>query len=176
MIPSALAIGAAALGVVACGGSNEDMGASAGPSTAGSSAGIVSVAHVDGSDVLADRAGRTLYTSDVEKGGEIRCVDACTSLWRPILASSADARKAAGELDMKLGVVTRPEGEQQLTLDGLPLYTFTEEDAGKLDGDGFVDDFQGRRFEWEAARTSGGSPSSGPSAPSDSSPGGGYGY
>jgi predicted lipoprotein with Yx(FWY)xxD motif len=172
IILSTLAIGAAALGVVACGSSDDDSAMN----TAGRSTGVVSVADVDGTDVLADSAGKTLYSAAVEKGGEIHCVDACTSFWEPTLASSDDAKRAAGELDEKLGVVTRPGGEEQLTFDGLPLYTFAEEDAGKLEGDGFVDDFQGTRFEWEAARTSGASRSSGPSAPSDNSPGGGYGY
>jgi predicted lipoprotein with Yx(FWY)xxD motif len=161
-------MGAAAFGVVACGGSGDESSASSGSSGTA----IVSVANVDGSDVLADSAGKTLYSAAVEKGGMILCVDACTSFWEPILASAPDAEKASGDLDADLGVVMRPDGEQQLTFDGLPLYTFTEEEAGKLDGDGFVDDFQGTHFEWEAARTSGGSPSS---APSDSGPGG-YGY
>ena len=166
IILSTLAIGAAAFGLVACGSSDDDSGAS----TAGSSAGIVSVANVGGTAVLADSARKTLYSAAVEEGGKVHCVDACTSFWEPMLASSADAGKAAGELDANLGVVKRPDGEQQLTLDGLPLYTFTEEDAGTLDGDGFVDDFQGTPFEWEAARTSGSG------GPSDDGPRSGYGY
>jgi predicted lipoprotein with Yx(FWY)xxD motif len=167
-----LVIGAAGLGVAACGSSDEESAASG----AGSSTGMVSVAHVDGTDVLADSAGKTLYSAAVEKGGKILCVDGCTSFWDPMLASSADAEKAARELGAKLGVVRRPDGEQQLTLKGLPLYTFAEEKAGKLEGDGFVDDFQGTHFKWEAARTSGGSRSSGSSGQSDNSPDGGYGY
>jgi predicted lipoprotein with Yx(FWY)xxD motif len=167
-----LTIGAAALGVVACGSNDDDPGAR----SASSSTGIVSVAKVHGTDVLADSSGKTLYSAAVEKGGMIRCVDACTSFWDPMLASSADARKADGRLDAKLGVVKRPDGDRQLTLDGLPLYRFAEEDAGKLEGDGFVDDFKGTHFEWEAARTSGGSGSSDSTAPSDHSTGGGYGY
>lgn len=172
IILSTLVIGAAALSVVACGSSNDDSGAS----TAGSSTGIVSVANVDGTDVLADSAGKTLYSAAVEKGDKILCVDACTSFWDPMPASSAGAKKASGALDAHFGVVKRPDGKQQLTFGGLPLYTFAEEGAGKLEGDGFVDDFQGTRFEWEAARTSGGSPSSGSGAPSNNNSGGGYGY
>jgi len=169
IIISALLIGAAALGVAACGGSDDETGAS----LAGSSTAIVSVASVGGTDVLADDSGMTLYSAAVEQGGEILCVDECTSFWEPVQASPADAGTAAGELDLDLSVVQRPDGEQQLALDGLPLYTFTEEQAGALDGDGFVDEFQGTRFEWEAARTSGGSPSSGSSG---DDPRDGYGY
>jgi predicted lipoprotein with Yx(FWY)xxD motif len=163
IILSTLVIAAAALGVVACG---EDD-----PAPSAASTGTVSMAEVDGTDVLADSSGKTLYTAAVEKDGKILCVDGCVSFWDPLLGSSADADSAAADLDADIGVVKRPDGEQQLTFDGLPLYTFTEEGAGKLDGDGFEDDFQGTHFEWEAARTSGGS-----SAPSDNGQGGGYGY
>jgi predicted lipoprotein with Yx(FWY)xxD motif len=156
----------AALGIAAC-GSDDDSGASA----AGSSGGIVSVADVDGTDVLADSAGKTLYSAAVEKGGKILCIDGCTAFWKPILATRADAKTASGQLDANLGVVKRPDGGQQLTFDGLPLYTFTDEGTGKLQGDGFADDFEGTHFEWQAARTSGGAP-----APSDNGSGGGYGY
>ena len=149
------------IGVGACG------------SDSGGTAVVVSVANVDGTNVLADSAGKTLYGAAVEKGGEIHCVAACTSHWKPMLASSAAAEKAAADVDAKLGVVKRPDGNEQLTFDGLPLYTFAEEGAGRLDGDGFADDFQGTHFEWNAARTSG---SSGPDSPSDGSPSGSYGY
>ena len=87
----------------------------------------------------------------------IHCVGACTTFWQPMLASKAAAEKAAGNLGAQLGVVKRPGGQEQLTFDGLPLYTFAEEGSGKLQGDGFADDFQGTHFQWMAARTSGGS-------------------
>jgi predicted lipoprotein with Yx(FWY)xxD motif len=169
IILSTLVLGAAALGLAACGSGDDDSSSN----TAASGGGLVSVANVDGTDVLADSSGKTLYSAPVEKGGKIRCVDACTSFWDPALGSSVDAKKAAGEVDAKLGTVERPDGKQQLTFDGLPLYTFNEEDAGKLEGDGFTDDFQGTHFEWQAARTSGGSSSSGSSGGNGSR---GYGY
>src|SRR5215211_9144188 len=95
----ALTIGAAALGVAACGGGEEE-GASTSAGT-----GIVSVASVDGTDVLADSDGRTLYSTEVEKGGKIRCVEACTSFWDPVLASPGEAKSAMSDLDLDLGVV-----------------------------------------------------------------------
>lgn len=168
-----VAIGAIALGVMGCGGSEGDENVGAG--AAGAGVGVVSVASVDGTDVLADSGGRTLYSAAVEQDGRILCVDACTSFWKPVVASPDDAQSAARKLDADLGVVDRPDGKQQLTFDGLPLYTFVEEGAGELEGDGFVDAFQGTRFEWNAARADGGSGSAGSNAPSDS-PAGGYGY
>jgi predicted lipoprotein with Yx(FWY)xxD motif len=166
MILSTLVIGAAAFGVAACGSSDDESGGSA----AAASGGLVSMATVDGTDVLADSAGKTLYSAAVEKGGTIRCVDGCKAFWDPVAASSADARKAAADLGVNLGVVKRPDGASQLTFDGLPLYTFAEEGAGKLKGDGFADDFHGTHFDWQAARTSGSS------APSDTNSRGSYGY
>jgi predicted lipoprotein with Yx(FWY)xxD motif len=150
IILSTLLIGAAAVGVAACGSSDDSSGAS-------TTGGVVSVATVDGTDVLADSAGKTLYSAAVEKGGKIRCVGACTTFWEPMLASKAAADKAAGTLGAQLGVVMRPGGQEQLTFHGLPLYSFAEEGTGKLQGDGFADDFQGTHFQWMAARTSGGS-------------------
>ena len=158
----ALAIGAVALVLAGCGGGDSDEGAGAGAGA------VVSVATVDGTDVLTDSSGRTLYTTTAEEGGMILCVDACTSFWEPVVGSADDADAAGAELGADVGVVDRPGGEKQLTFNGLPLYTFAEEDAGRLQGDGFVDDFQGTHFEWEAARTDG-SQSTAPS-------GGGYGY
>jgi predicted lipoprotein with Yx(FWY)xxD motif len=159
----ALALGAGALGIAGCGGSDGEESADAQAGT-----GVVSVANVDGTDVLADFAGRTLYTADVEKGGKVLCVEACTSFWQPVLDSASEAEAAAAELDAPVGVIQRPGGDEQLTFNGMPLYTFTQERAGQLEGDGFVDDFQGTRFEWEAAVT--GSGSDAPSA----GRGGGY--
>jgi predicted lipoprotein with Yx(FWY)xxD motif len=162
----ALAIAAAALVLAACGGGSGDDN---GTTTTAAGSGLVSVQSVDGTNVLADAEGRTLYSADVERSG-IRCTEACTSFWDPADATASEAQSAAAELGLDLGTVQRPDGERQLTFDGLPLYVFTEEGPGQLDGDGFVDDFQGTHFEWTAARTGADSGPSGASAPSDSSP------
>ena len=146
-----VAIGLAAVALAACGGS--DAGDDGNATAADTSGGIVSVKSVDGTDVLVDSDGRTLYTADVEKGGRILCTGMCTSFWDPIGASAREAKTAASGLELDLGVVKRPGGAEQLTFDGVPLYSFTDEEPGRLDGDGFVDDFQGTHFEWAAATT-----------------------
>jgi predicted lipoprotein with Yx(FWY)xxD motif len=162
---AALATGLAAVLLAACGGGDDSGSATA----ADKSAGVVSVRSVDGSDVLADSAGKTLYSAKVERG-HIRCTGACTSFWEPVTASAKQADSAASRLDLDFGVVRRPDGDEQLTFKGLPLYSFTEEGAGKLDGDGFTDDFQGTHFEWAAASVKGGSGSSSTGTPMNSSP------
>lgn len=163
-----LAIGAAALTLAACGGGDDEDSSAASASAPPAGSDVVSVGNVDGMDVLVDSEGRTLYTADVEREG-ILCTGACTSFWDPTLASNDEATSASADLGIDFAVVERPDGEQQLSLKGLPLYTFTEEDPGQLEGDGFVDDFEGTHFEWEVAAAPGGAGSSSSEPRSDSS-------
>jgi predicted lipoprotein with Yx(FWY)xxD motif len=167
-VTGALAIGVAALVLAACGGSDGGGDSGNGGAATGGS-GVVSIQSVDGTNVLADSGGQTLYTAEVEKG-RIRCTGACTSFWDPVGASAKQSKSASADLDLDLGVVKRPDGADQLTFKGLPLYSFTQEGAGQLDGDGFVDDFDGTHFEWAAATTGAGSASTGPNSPADNSP------
>ena len=163
---------AAATALVAAGCGSDD--GSDGSDAGGGGSGLVSSAEVDGTKVLADAEGHTLYTAEVEKDGQIHCVDACTKFWAPIVASDADVEAANSTLGDDFGTVERPDGKSQLTHGGLPLYTFAEEGAGELQGDGFTDDFQGTQFVWAAARTDGSSTPSESSTPDDN--GGGFGY
>lgn len=163
-----LAGAATALFAAGCGSGGGD-----GSDAGGGGAGLVSTAEVDGTELLVDAEGHTLYTAEVEKDGEIHCVDACAKFWEPVLATDADVDAANSAQGDGFGTVERPDGESQLTHDGLPLYTFAEEGAGALEGDGFTDDFQGTQFVWAAARTDG-SPAPSESTPEDN--GGGYGY
>lgn len=131
--------------------------------------------------VLVERSGKALYSSDVEANGKIACEAACTSFWRPLTpgAGKPTASTGAG----KLGVITRPDGSRQVTDDGRPLYTFSEDSPGKATGNGFTDDFAGHHFTWKIVRA-GGTTASGPAqsagtgttTSTTSSPGGSYGY
>ena len=165
-------IGAAALGLAACGGDDNGSSTSSATSAGGgtASAGGVSAQSIDGTDVLADSDGRALYSSDEEGGGKVLCTDSCTSIWKPVPESEG----AGASSDLKLGEVDRPDGEKQLTYNGAPLYSFTEEGSGELKGDGVSDSFGGNSFTWHAA-TTGASGSSGATTTDDSS-GGATGY
>jgi predicted lipoprotein with Yx(FWY)xxD motif len=164
-----LAIAAVVAVIVAIGGGGDGDNGNASAANMGAGSGLVSVQNVDGTNVLVDSEGKTLYTADVEKAG-IRCTDGCTSFWEPHAASAKQAKTASSDLDLNFGAVKRPDGESQLTFKGLPVYSFTEEGPGQLDGDGFVDDFQGTHFEWAAATTGARSAPSNSNAPSDNSP------
>jgi predicted lipoprotein with Yx(FWY)xxD motif len=151
----------AALALAACGGGG-------GGSSSGASA-TVGVKTVDGvGDVLVDSGGKALYAADAEADGSIRCVDACESFWKPLTIASG-MPKAANEVGT-VGVIMRPDGSRQVTVGGMPLYTFADDSAGQIKGIGFQDDFGGRHFTWDAMLAGGGL------APSPKAQPGGDGY
>jgi predicted lipoprotein with Yx(FWY)xxD motif len=156
---------AAALALAGCGG-----GDSSGSSPAAGGGETVSVASVDGvGDVLVDSQGAALYSPDQEAGGKVLCTDACASIWMPLTVGAGDQPTSSSEISADLGVVERPDGAEQVTYEGKPLYTFVEDpEPGTVTGDGFTDDFGGTTFTWHVAAvgsTSGGSTTNG-----------GYGY
>jgi predicted lipoprotein with Yx(FWY)xxD motif len=149
-----LAAGAAAaatLALAACGGGDD--GASS--TTTATSTGAVTVRDFDGvGSVLADPTGKPLYTPNEEADGKVRCTGGCTSIWQPLLAPGAGAPKTP-DANAALDVIARPDGKRQVTADGKPLYTFSEDAPGQATGDGFSDDFAGRHFTWHAVLATG---------------------
>lgn len=82
--------------------------------------------------VLTDGDGLTLYRSDEDTPGSIRCTGPCAEIWPPSLgAPRPDATLAA-----RTGATTRPDGTVQITYDGHPLYRFAKDTApGQTGGD-----------------------------------------
>jgi len=158
---------AAVLALSACGGSDTG-GAAAGAASAGQT---VSTATVDGvGEVLVDSQGDALYSPDEETGGKVLCTGSCVSIWAPLTLPVGASPTAGADLRTKLGIVQRPDGAQQVTYDGKPLYRFVEDPGpGTVTGNDFSDSFDGKDFTWHVA--SPGSVSGG-STPA----GGGYGY
>jgi predicted lipoprotein with Yx(FWY)xxD motif len=164
MIGAALA---ASIVVAACGGGSSSD--SAAPANGGKT---VAVKSMDGiGNVLVDSHGKALYASDVEADGRVHWTS--SSFWKPLTVDSGNPT-AAGRVG-KLGVIPRPDGSRQVTVNGRLLYTFTEDSPGKADGNGFSDDLNGRHFTWHAALAGGKLASSSGSSQSGSSTGqGGY--
>jgi predicted lipoprotein with Yx(FWY)xxD motif len=156
---------AASLLLAACG---SDGGSAASGAAAASD--TVGIKHVDGlGDVLVDAGGKALYTPDQDTAKRIRCTGECTSFWQPLDPGSGTPTGAAGA--GKLAVIRRPDGERQVAADGRPLYTFSEDSAGSITGDGFKDDFAGRQFLWHVVLAG-----TGPATGGSNDSGGGYGY
>jgi predicted lipoprotein with Yx(FWY)xxD motif len=173
-----LAVIAAVAALSACGGDDDDNGdqvsaASDSSAAASSSGDTVAVEDLgDAGSVLVDSSGRALYTSDQEENGDIACTKGCEEFWKPLTIQSGEPTGSD-----ELGVVDRPDGTKQVTFDGMPVYTFTQEGPGEVTGDGFVDEFDGKQFTWSVVATDGGDDSSETETSDDSGGGaGGYGY
>lgn len=164
----AAAIGLAALATAtACGASTQP--SSAPPATGGTA--TVTARTVNGVPALVDQSGAALYSNDQDNGTMLRCTTgACTAIWAPLTVPNGQQPTAGSGVPGTLGTVQRPDGSQQVTLNGKPLYTFSfDHGAGQVTGDGTQDSFGGMAFTWHSAAASGG-PASTPAAP-----GGGYG-
>jgi predicted lipoprotein with Yx(FWY)xxD motif len=157
---------AATVALAACGGGGGGGGDdSASASTAART--TVAVKQVDGiGKVLVDASGKALYSSDVEADGKVRCTGACNSFWKPLTIDAGKPSAAAGV--GAVATIRRPDGTKQVTADGKPLYTFSQDAPGKIAGNGFSDDFDGRHFTWNAVVAGG--KAAGSSGGDDSAP------
>jgi hypothetical protein len=61
-----------------------------------------------------------------------------------------------------------------LTVDGAPVYTFTQEDAGEVTGDNLTDEFGGTSFTWHVVRVDGSAPQESPAGSPEPGPYSGY--
>ena len=98
---------------------------------------VVKVASLsDGSPVLANLRGRTLYSLSVEKHGKFICTAGCLSIWHPLVVPKGV--RPTGPVT--LGTVKRPDGRTQVTYRGRPLYRFANDTkTGEANGEGFKD-------------------------------------
>jgi predicted lipoprotein with Yx(FWY)xxD motif len=80
----------------------------------------------------------TLYSLSAERAGRFICTNsACLQAWHPLAAPAASTPKASVG---SLGTVKRPDGSQQVTYKGMPLYTFALDNApGSVRGQGIKD-------------------------------------
>ena len=86
--------------------------------------------------VVVDGAGRTVYVFDEDTAGQpSTCTGTCAALWPAITTTSASP--SADGISGAVGTVTTADGGRQVTLDGLPLYTYAQDSApGDVKGQG----------------------------------------
>jgi predicted lipoprotein with Yx(FWY)xxD motif len=143
----------ASLALAACGGSSYSAGSSsksnaaatsksqspAASSSASAGGAIKTAANSTlGATVLTDARGMTLYRLSGEQAGKFICTGAgCLQVWHPVTASAAGAPSGGVA---SLGTVKRPEGSEQVTYKGMPLYTFAgDRQTGDAKGQGLKD-------------------------------------
>lgn len=120
--------------------------------------------------VLADAKGMTLYHLSGEQGGKFICTSAaCVKVWVPLAA--APGSKPTGTVG-SLGTVMRPDGTEQVTYKGMPLYTFAGDHApGDAHGQGIKD-----VGTWSAVTTSTSTTSAPATTTTSTSSSSAYGY
>ena len=137
---------AIALTVAACGSSSKSSSSSAGASapttsaTSSNATALVKSASSSklGATVLTNTSGMTLYALSVESAGKFICTTAaCEGVWHPLIASGPGT--PTGTVG-SLATVKRPDGSEQVTYKGMPLYTFAQDrTAGEANGQGIKD-------------------------------------
>ena len=165
----AAAAAATAAVLAGCGSDDDASGSDAGGGAAVGND-VVATQEMDGvGTILVDGSGHALYFSDQEEDGTIACVGACLEFWVPATATGPLPEDIPG-----LDAVRRDDtGDRQLTLDGVPLYTFRlDKTPGQVTGDNVTDTFGGVDFTWHAAVTDAGT---GGEADTDDGDTGGYG-
>jgi predicted lipoprotein with Yx(FWY)xxD motif len=171
---SAAGLAAIVMAVAACASSSSSSpaaqsstpAAAAGSSSSSSSAGNMVLSRtIDGTAVLTDSKGLTLYWFGPDTSSTSKCTGTCASYWPPVTGPVTAGPGVTGTL----GTITRSDGTTQATYDGHPLYTYVSDTApGQDKGNGL--NLSGG--VWHTMTVSGAMLSAKPSASS----GGGYGY
>jgi predicted lipoprotein with Yx(FWY)xxD motif len=162
-----------AIGLVAaaCGGSAQSSTPSPTTTPAGAATVMVAANPTLG-NILVNAQGMTLYVFGADTVGTSNCTGACLPNWPPLTATT-DKPVAGPGVTGALGVIKRPDGINQVTRDGMPLYTFAfDKQPGDTNGQG-LNEFGGI---WTAAAAGGGSPTSGPATTPSATPAPPYGY
>jgi predicted lipoprotein with Yx(FWY)xxD motif len=81
---------------------------------------------------LAEPNGSPLYTYNGDTSGISNCTGSCLNTW-PAYVDSGDTQS----LPNGLGAITRTDnGDVQFTFKGMPLYTFSGDSNGQINGNG----------------------------------------
>jgi len=123
---------------------------------------------------LADSSGKPLYTYNADTSGVSNCTGSCLANWPAYQDKGATTGLPAG-----VSTITRSDnGQIQYTYNGMPLYYFVGDSAGKVTGNG-VDNFQIAKPAAASSSSSSSSTSTsstGSSTPASSSSSSGYNY
>jgi len=159
----AVGLAAAVLAIAACGSSASSSSSPA----AGSSATTLKSTTINGTQVLTNSAGFTLYWFVPDTSTTSKCTGSCAAFWPPVKGPATAGSGVTGTL----GTITRPDGSTQAAYDGHPLYTYAGDSApGQAKGNGL--NVSGG--VWHEVTVSGGAAPAASTTPSAG--GGGYGY
>jgi predicted lipoprotein with Yx(FWY)xxD motif len=87
--------------------------------------------------VVVDGKGMTVYyyKKDVKDSGKSTCSGQCLALWPAVVAPSINPQVEG--VTGTVGTITRDDGTMQVTVNGLPVYTYAKDNAaGDVTGQG----------------------------------------
>lgn len=86
---------------------------------------------------LTDGAGRTLYVFSLDPPGKSSCVGACARTWLPARSFGGKPQPGAGVGAPSVGNIQRPDGSEQMTFNGHPVYYYNGDGSpGQSNGNG----------------------------------------
>jgi predicted lipoprotein with Yx(FWY)xxD motif len=104
--------------------------------TAGGSAQIATQPIQGIGTVLVNGAGLTLYHLTTDTSTETTCTGGCAQVWPPLLAANGSPPQSAATPGT-FGTVKRPDGGEQVTFNGMLLYTYAgDSQPGQANGQG----------------------------------------
>jgi predicted lipoprotein with Yx(FWY)xxD motif len=139
-------LAALALALSACGSSSGSPSSAASTPAAGASSAAASSAPassasastlgmrtINGTAVVTDAKGLTLYWFAPDTSTTSKCTGSCATYWPPVTGPVTAGSGVTGTL----GTITRSDGTTQATYDGHPLYTYAGDSApGQAKGNG----------------------------------------
>lgn len=87
--------------------------------------------------IVVDGKGMTVYyyTKDVKDSGTSACTGGCLDAWPPVLAAAGTP--TVDGVTGTVGTIATPDGQQQLTVNGMPVYYYAKDlAAGDILGQG----------------------------------------
>jgi predicted lipoprotein with Yx(FWY)xxD motif len=86
--------------------------------------------------IITDAKGVALYIYAQDTPGVSTCTGGCATAWPPLTATSAPAPVA--DITGTISEITRPDGSEQIAVNGQPLYYFQADamTAGSVKGQG----------------------------------------
>jgi len=107
--------------------------ASSAPASASASAGTLGMTTINGTAIVTNSKGMTLYWFVPDTSTTSKCTGSCATYWPPVIGPVTAGSGVTGTL----GTITRPDGSTQATYDGHPLYTYAGDSApGQAKGNG----------------------------------------
>jgi predicted lipoprotein with Yx(FWY)xxD motif len=99
--------------------------------------------------ILADSQGMTLYTL-TSNGKAVACSAACAAVWPPLTLPAGVTTATGGAGITGLGTAAGASATMVVTIDGLPLYRFTQD---KDSGDAYGEGLQSFGGTWHVVKT-----------------------